>query len=59
MFKKTNRPARLERAEPVDNILQKDLVVRISFTTLIILAIILFMAFCFLICKPTYGFFWY
>ncbi|WP_407462836.1 hypothetical protein [Methanobrevibacter sp.] len=57
MFTKPNSSRTLERADPRQSILQNDLVIRISITTLIILAIILFLIVCFILIPPTYGYF--
>ena len=56
MFIKPQPKARLERADPRESILQNDIIIRISLTTALILAMILFLAICFLIKGPTYGF---
>ena len=49
-------PARLHRADPRESILQNDIVIRISMTTAIVLGMILFLAICFILKGPTYGF---
>ena len=49
-------PARLYRADPRESILQNDIVIRISVTTAILLAFILFFIVCFLLVPQTYGF---
>ena len=56
MFTKPQPKARLERADPRESILQNDIIIRISLTTALILAMILCLAICFLIKGPTYGF---
>lgn len=59
MFTKPNEPRTLERADPRENILQNDIIIRISITTAIILAFILFIIVCFILVPPTYGFLWW
>ena len=49
-------PVRLYRADPRESVLQNDIIIRISFTTAIILAFILFFIVCFALQGPTYGF---
>ena len=49
-------PARLYRADPRTSILQNDIVIRISVTTAILLAFLLFLIVCFAIVPQTYGF---
>ena len=49
-------PRTLYRADPRESVLQNDIVIRISMTTAIVLAMILFLAICFMIKGPTYGF---
>ena len=53
---KPKEPVRLYRADPRDSVLQNDIVIRISMTTALIVAMIIFLAFCFMIKGPTYGF---
>ena len=50
-------PVRLNRVNPAESYLQKDLLIRISFTTLLILIAIAFILICFWLIPPTYGFF--
>ncbi|WP_295605798.1 hypothetical protein [uncultured Methanobrevibacter sp.] len=52
-------PVRLYRADPRESILQNDLLIRISFTTLLILAFIIFVIVCFLLVPATHGFYWW
>lgn len=56
MFTKPEPKARLERADPRESILQNDIIIRISLTTALILAMILFLAICFIVKGPTYGY---
>lgn len=56
MLGRNNGPVRLERAEPTSSLFEKDLVIRISFTALLILAMMIFVGLCFLIKGPTYGY---
>ena len=49
-------PARLHRADPRESILQNDIVIRISVTTAILLAFLLFLIVCFALVPQTYGF---
>ena len=56
MMTKKEQPRTLYRADPRESVLQNDIVIRISMTTAIVLGMILFLAFCFLIKGPTYGF---
>ena len=56
MLGRNNGPVRLERAEPTTSLFEKDLVIRISFTALLILAMMIFVGLCFLIKGPTYGY---
>ena len=56
MMNKPKEPVRLYRADPRDSVLQNDIVIRISMTTALIVAMIIFLAFCFMIKGPTYGF---
>lgn len=57
MLGRNNGPVRLERAEPTTSLLEKDLVIRISFTALIILGMLIFLMVCFMIQPMTYGWF--
>ena len=50
-------PVRLYRANPAESYFNQDLIIRISFTTLLILVAILFILVCFWLVPPTYGFF--
>lgn len=59
MFTKPKEPRTLERQDPRENILQNDIIIRISITTAIILAFILFIIVCFILVPPTYGFLWW
>jgi len=56
MMTKKQQPRTLYRADPRESVLQNDIVIRISMTTAIVLGMILFLAICFLIKGPTYGF---
>ena len=56
MMTKKQQPRTLYRADPRESVLQNDIVIRISMTTAIVLGMILFLAICFLINGPTYGF---
>lgn len=59
MFTKPNNSRTLERANPAESYRHKDLLIRISFTTLLILAFIIFVIVCFLLVPPTHGFYWW
>lgn len=59
MFTKPKEPRTLERADPRMNILQNDIIIRISVTSAIILAFLLFIIVCFILVPPTYGFLWW
>ena len=50
-------PVRLYRADPRESVLQNDIVIRISVTSAIILALLVFVLICFLLVPKTYGFF--
>ena len=50
-------PVRLYRADPRESILDNDIVIRISVTSAIILALLVFVIICFLLVPKTYGFF--
>ena len=50
-------PVRLYRADPRESVLQNDIVIRISVTSAIILALLVFVIICFLLVPKTYGFF--
>ena len=50
-------PVRLYRADPRESILDNDIVIRISVTSAIILALLIFVLICFLLVPKTYGFF--
>lgn len=50
------QPRTLYRADPRESVLQNDIVIRISMTTAVVLGMILFLAICFIIKGPTYGF---
>ena len=56
MMTKKQQPRTLYRADPRESVLQNDIVIRISMTTAIVLGMILFLAICFFIKGPTYGF---
>ena len=56
MMTRKQQPRTLYRADPRESVLQNDIVIRISMTTAIVLGMILFLAICFLIKGPTYGF---
>jgi len=56
MMTKKEQPRTLYRADPRESVLQNDIVIRISMTTAIVLGMILFLAICFIIKGPTYGF---
>ena len=56
MLGRNNGPVRLERAEPTTSIFEKDLVIRISFSALLILGMLIFIMVCFIIKGPTYGY---
>lgn len=49
-------PVRLYRADPRESILQNDIVIRISVTTAILIAFLLFFILCFAIVPQTFGF---
>lgn len=53
------QPRTLYRADPRENILQNDIVIRISVTTAILIAFILFLIACFLLVPATHGFYWW
>ena len=59
MLRKTQEPARLQRAPATGSILEKDIVIRISVYSAIIMALVIFVGLCFILTNPTYGFFWY
>ena len=52
----TSKPARLNRVDPRESIFDNDIVIRISVTTAILLAFILFFIICFALVPQTYGF---
>ena len=56
MMTKKQQPRTLYRADPRESILQNDIVIRISMTTAIVLGMILFLAICFILKGPTYGY---
>lgn len=58
MLRKTQEPARLQRAQTT-SILEKDIVIRISVYSAIIIALLIFVGICFILTSPTYGFLWY
>ena len=49
-------PVRLYRADPRESFLQNDIVIRISVTTAILLAFLLFFILCFALVPQTFGF---
>ena len=59
MFTKPEQKRTLERADPRESILQNDIIIRISITTAILLAILLFLIVCFILVPPTQGFYWW
>lgn len=59
MMTKPKQPRTLYRADPRESVLQNDIVIRISMTTAIVLAFILFLLMAFLLVPQTYGFFWW
>ena len=56
MMTKREQPRTLYRADPRESVLQNDIVIRISMTTAIVLGMILFLAICFIIKGPTFGY---
>ena len=56
MMTKKQQPRTLYRADPRESVLQNDIVIRISMTTAIVLGMIVFLAICFILKGPTYGF---
>ena len=56
MMTKREQPRTLYRADPRESVLQNDIVIRISMTTAIVLGMILFLAICFILKGPTYGY---
>lgn len=56
MMTKKQQPRTLYRADPRESVLQNDIVIRISMTTAIVLGMILFLAICFIIKGPTFGY---
>lgn len=56
MMTKKQQPRTLYRADPRESVLQNDIVIRISMTTAIVLGMILFLAICFILKGPTYGY---
>ena len=57
MMMSKKEPVRLYRADPRESVLQNDIVIRISMTSAIILALLVFILICFLLVPKTYGFF--
>ena len=55
----SKEPVRLYRADPRESILQNDIVIRISVTTAILIAFILFLIACFILVPATGGFYWW
>ena len=56
MMTRKQQPRTLYRADPRESVLHNDIVIRISMTTAIVLGMILFLAICFILKGPTYGF---
>jgi hypothetical protein len=56
MMTKKQQPRTLYRADPRESVLQNDIVIRISVTTAILLAFLLFFIVCFALVPQTYGF---
>ena len=56
MMTKKQQPRTLYRADPRESVLQNDIVIRISMTTAIVLGMIIFLAICFILKGPTYGY---
>mgnify|MGYP001771191831 CR=1 FL=1 len=56
MMTKKEQPRTLYRADPRESVLQNDLVIRISVTTAILLAFLIFFIICFALVHQTYGF---
>ena len=56
MMTKKEKPRTLYRADPRESVLQNDIVIRISMTTAIAIGMLLFLAICFIVKGPTYGF---
>ena len=56
MMTKKEQPRTLYRADPRESVLQNDIVIRISVTSAIILALLVFVIICFLLVPQTYGF---
>jgi len=57
MMMTKKQPRTLYRADPRESILDNDIVIRISVTSAIILALLVFVIICFLLVPKTYGFF--
>lgn len=57
MMMSKKEPRTLYRADPRESILDNDIVIRISVTSAIILALLVFVIICFLLVPKTYGFF--
>ena len=57
MMMTKKEPRTLYRADPRESILDNDIVIRISVTSAIILALLMFVLICFLLVPKTYGFF--
>lgn len=57
MMMTKKEPRTLYRADPRESILDNDIVIRISVTSAIILALLVFVIICFLLVPKTYGFF--
>jgi len=56
MMTRKQQPRTLYRADPRESVLQNDIVIRISMTTAIVLGMIIFLAICFILKGPTYGY---
>ena len=56
MMTKKQQPRTLYLADPRESVLQNDIVIRISMTTAIVLGMLLFLAICFILKGPTYGY---
>ena len=57
MMMSKKEPRTLYRADPRESFLDNDIVIRISVTSAIILALLVFVIICFLLVPKTYGFF--
>jgi fucose permease len=59
MMMTKKQPRTLYRADPRESVLDNDIVIRISVTSAIILALALFLIICFLLVPATHGFYWW